>query len=66
MSNYEYDRGIADLSEAIEIDPDDAGAYRMRSLAYVKEKKPTEGLADYNRAIELTRQKVNSGDPWFQ
>jgi hypothetical protein len=66
MSNYEYDRGIADLNRAIEIDPDDAEACRYRRLAHVKKHENMAGLADYNQAIEPTRQRVNSSDPWFQ
>ena len=40
------DRAIADFSREIEIEPDNADAYRGRSLAYARRQNPTAGLAD--------------------
>jgi hypothetical protein len=53
---------IADFTREIEIEPDNADAYRGRSLAYVKKQNPTAGLADYNRGIEAAKRKIQSSD----
>jgi hypothetical protein len=48
------------------IEPDNADAYRGRSLAYVKKQNPTTGLADYNRGIEAAKRKIQSSDRLLQ
>jgi predicted GIY-YIG superfamily endonuclease len=39
-----------------------ADAYRLRSAAYGRRQNHEAALADYNKAIEMTRRKIQSGD----
>ena len=64
--NHDYGRAIADFTKKIEIEPDNADAYRGRSVAYVKKQNPTAGLADYNRGIEAAKRKIQSSDRLLQ
>ena len=57
-----FDRAIADFTREIEIEPDNADAYRYRSTAYARKQNHEAALANYNRAIEMTRRKIQSGD----
>jgi tetratricopeptide (TPR) repeat protein len=47
------DRAIADLSEAIRLDPKFAPAYNSRGQAYFLRKKYDLAIADFNAAIQL-------------
>jgi tetratricopeptide (TPR) repeat protein len=58
----DFDRAIADFTREIEIEPDNADAYRFRSTAYGRKQNHEAALADYNKAIEMTRRKIQSGD----
>src|SRR5229473_3019870 len=56
-SNRGITRGNkGDLDTAI------ADAYRFRSTAYGRKQNKEAALADYNKAIEMTRRKIQSGD----
>jgi tetratricopeptide (TPR) repeat protein len=48
-----YDRAIADCSEAIELDPKLAAAYSERGKAYAAKGNTQRAIADYNEAIKL-------------
>ncbi|GHT84011.1 hypothetical protein FACS1894137_06500 [Spirochaetia bacterium] len=48
-----YDRAIADFTQAIRLDPNDAGAYCERGNAYVDKQDYDRAIADYNQAIRL-------------
>lgn len=49
----EYDRAIADYSDAIRLKPDYAEAYNNRGFAYYLKGDGARAIADYTRAIEL-------------
>ena len=56
-----YDEALADLNRAIELDPDDAGAFGRRGETYIALGNYDEALADLNRAIELDPAKAWAG-----
>lgn len=47
------DERIADLSEALKFDPNNAEIRRERGLAYLGDNKPEEALADLDAAVKL-------------
>jgi len=49
----DYNRAIADLSEAIRLDPKDVTAYNRRGLAYDNKGNADRAIADYSEAIRL-------------
>ena len=49
----DYYDAIAAYSEAIELDPDFAQAYRNRGFSYYRLRKGEEAIKDYERFIEL-------------
>src|SRR6266567_1765236 len=50
----DYDRAIADDSEAIKLDPKLATAYNRRGVAYLNKRDLDRAFADYNEAINLS------------
>ena len=48
-----YDKAIADYSEAVRIDPNNAKAYYDRGLAYRSNGKRDKAIADFSEAIRL-------------
>ena len=48
-----YDQGLADLNNAISLDPNSAPAYDQRGQIYVAQQKNDLALADYNKALQL-------------
>jgi tetratricopeptide (TPR) repeat protein len=53
LNKREYDRAIADLSEAIRLDPKNAKAFYARGLAWDAKKEYDKALADLGEAIRL-------------
>jgi eukaryotic-like serine/threonine-protein kinase len=49
----EWDNVVADLSYFIELNPDDAGYWNLRGVAYCRLCQKKRAIADYSRAIEL-------------
>jgi tetratricopeptide (TPR) repeat protein len=49
----DYDRAIADLSQAIRLNPKDDNAYNWRAYAYSQKRDYDRAIADYNQAIRL-------------
>ena len=49
----EYDKAIADHTEAIRINPEDAVAYNDRGFAYYKMGEYDKAIADHTEAIPL-------------
>ncbi|MFL6950578.1 MAG: tetratricopeptide repeat protein, partial [Xanthobacteraceae bacterium] len=49
----DYDRAIADFSEAIRLDPKDAAVYNNRGNAWRAKGDNDRAIADYNEAIRL-------------
>jgi serine/threonine-protein kinase len=54
----EYDTEIAECSEAIRLNPDNAEAYRSRGDAYYEEDDYASAIEDYSKAIELDPNNV--------
>jgi tetratricopeptide (TPR) repeat protein len=54
----EHERGIADFSEAIRLDPSDADGFRSRGSAYDDIEKYDLALADYDQALKLDPKNV--------
>ena len=50
----EYDMAILDLSRAIDLAPEYAGAYGNRGNVYNTIGKKTEAIADFEKFIELS------------
>jgi len=48
-----HDKAIADCSQAIQLDPDDATAYHNRGLAHRKKGNTDQAIADHTEAIRL-------------
>jgi hypothetical protein len=51
--SHEYDRAIADYTQAIHMQPDFAEAYNNRGYAYYWQGQYLNAIADYDRAIAL-------------
>ncbi|GHV49664.1 hypothetical protein AGMMS49579_02340 [Spirochaetia bacterium] len=51
--NGDYDRAIADYTQAIKLDPKDATAYNNRGYAYYNKNDYDRAFADYTQAIKL-------------
>ena len=49
----QYDEAIADISKAIQINPEFARAYYSRGLVYDAKGNSQRAVIDYNRAIEI-------------
>jgi tetratricopeptide (TPR) repeat protein len=49
----EFDRAMVDYDRAIELDPQNAVAYRNRAVAHCRQGDLEQALADFDRAIEL-------------
>ena len=47
------DRAVADLTEAIRLDPNDANSFINRGNAYISKGDNDRAIADYNEAIRL-------------
>ena len=50
----QYDKAIADFSEAIRLNPLDASAYVGRGAAYLNKDEPHKAIADFSEAIKLS------------
>jgi tetratricopeptide (TPR) repeat protein len=48
-----FDQAIADFTQALRLDPDNANAYNERGSAYAAKGDYDQALADYNQAIRL-------------
>ena len=55
----EYDRAIADYSEAIRLNPKDPAAYNNRGNAYSRKGEYDRAIADLNEAIRLDPKRAN-------
>jgi tetratricopeptide (TPR) repeat protein len=56
--NGDWDKAIADLTEAIRLDPNDAIAYYNRGILYYKKNDCDSAIADYTEAIRLDPNDV--------
>jgi tetratricopeptide (TPR) repeat protein len=53
MNQKEYDMGIAELDEAIKLDPKNDSAYVFRGYCYEKKEDFGKALNDYSTAVEI-------------
>jgi tetratricopeptide (TPR) repeat protein len=53
ISKGDLDAGIADLDQAIKINPNDAGSYNNRGLAYHFKGNLEKAISDYDKSIEI-------------
>lgn len=60
LDQHDYDKAIAEFTEVIRLDPEDAGAYHNRAHAYCSKKEYAKAVADYNEAIRLTPDDPDS------
>ena len=58
----DYDRAIADLTQAIELKPDFATAYSIRGLAYFDNGDPVRGQKDFDKADVLQYPRQEKDD----
>ena len=56
----ELDKAIADLTKAIELDPQLALAYRRRGTAFTAQVELDKAIADYSKAIELDPEDAST------
>jgi Tfp pilus assembly protein PilF len=47
-----YEPALADLTEAIRLDPSEPKAYQRRGIAHLAKGEPDAAIADFNRVIE--------------
>ena len=47
------DAALADLTEAIRLNPNDANAYNLRGVVYLEKRDTERAIADYTEAIRL-------------
>jgi Flp pilus assembly protein TadD len=64
IAKGDYDRAIADYSEAIQLGPKYANAYHNRGSAYANKKEYGRAIDDQKRFIELAPPKTSS--PWLE
>ena len=51
---------LADYNKALEIKPDNAGAYVNRGLAYANQGELDQAIADFSKALDLDPQYANA------
>jgi tetratricopeptide (TPR) repeat protein len=56
----EYDQAISDYTEAIRFDPDNALAYRNRSLAYRRKKNESKAERDLNTYLRIIYSEMKN------
>ncbi len=61
---HEYDKAIAQYSEAIQLDPKVGKYYYARGLCYVAKGEKDKAVADFNRVIHLDPNSLESRDAY--
>ena len=56
----DYDKGIADATEATRIDPTYADAYYNRGIMYERSGRTVDAISDYRRALAMNRSDAAS------
>jgi tetratricopeptide (TPR) repeat protein len=60
FGKFDWDRAIADYSEAIRLDPRHAGAYKNRAVAWVAKGDYQRALADFDEVLRLNPEDVDA------
>ena len=53
LDKGKYDDAIADYDKAIALDPNDAGAYTNRGVAYGRKGDKDQAIADFRKVLEI-------------
>jgi len=56
----EYDKAIADYNFALEVDPTNINALRLRGVAYGSEEKYESAINDYTQVIEINQNDIEA------
>ena len=59
LDNGDYDRAIADYTQAIRLDPNDAWAYNNRGSAYYNKGDWDRAIADFTQAVRIDPNFAN-------
>jgi tetratricopeptide (TPR) repeat protein len=59
INKGDYDKAIADLTKAIEIDPKYANSYYTRGIAWEKKGNSNRAIVDYSKATEINPKHAN-------
>ena len=59
FDKHDYDRAIADLNQAIKLNPNSVRAYYDRGIAYGAKGDPDHAIADFDDAIKLDPQECH-------
>ncbi len=62
LINGDYDKAIAEATEAIRFDPENMMAYLNRGSAYVLKGEPDQAIKDFDRVIQLDPKEVRGYD----
>jgi len=58
FSKKDYDKAIADFTEAIAIEPSSVDCYFLRARAYMAKNDHEPAIADYTRILELAPKYI--------
>jgi tetratricopeptide (TPR) repeat protein len=53
VGQADYEKAIADLDQAVRLDPYNALAYEQRGFAYLQKNDPDKAIDDFNQAIRI-------------
>ena len=60
VARHDYERGLADLTRACELDPAEASYFYQRGMAHWYDKQPQLAMADLDQAIKLKPDELDA------